>query len=63
MTTPLRPDVPDYYFNLNVDRHATIAELKAAFFKLARIHHPDKKSPGEPEDAKEFRQVGEPNQL
>jgi DnaJ-class molecular chaperone len=54
---PTEPDTPDYYSTLGVWQFATAANIKQAFHKLALLHHPDKKAPGETIDAIEFRRV------
>jgi DnaJ-class molecular chaperone len=51
------PEVPDYYADLGVSQHASTREIKAAWFKLTKRYHPDKKAPGKKMDAKEFRKV------
>ncbi|CAN9124341.1 unnamed protein product [Alternaria alternata] len=53
------PKIPDYYFDLGVNRCATAADVKKAFHMLARRHHPDKTAPGKTIDAVEFRQAYE----
>lgn len=55
---------PDFYKILNVSRHATSAEIKKNYFKLARSLHPDmvpKDTPDEEKKAmaKRFQQVAE----
>jgi molecular chaperone DnaJ len=52
----------DPYAVLGVDKKATAAEIKKAYRKLARAHHPDRN----PDDAKaeaRFKQVSEANDL
>ncbi|XP_031476259.1 uncharacterized protein LOC116247935 isoform X2 [Nymphaea colorata] len=45
----------DYYATLNVDRDASLQEIKTAYRKLARQYHPDmNKSPGAEEKFKEI---------
>jgi hypothetical protein len=51
------PEKPDYYEDLGLRREATVQEIKLAFRKLARLHHPDKKAPGVCIDAQEFRKA------
>lgn len=53
-------DVRDYYQTLGVPRTATPAEIKKAFRKLAREHHPDKK-PGDKAAEQRFKDVNEAN--
>ena len=50
----------DYYETLGVPRTASQAEIKKAFRKLAREHHPDKK-PGDKTAEKRFKDVNEAN--
>jgi DnaJ-class molecular chaperone len=45
------------YEILGVDKSQTCAEIKKAYFKLARTHHPDKG--GDPERFKEISQASE----
>ena len=52
------PSKRDYYADLGgLPESASAEDIKAAWFKLAKLHHPDKKAPGEPIDADEFRRV------
>jgi len=50
----------DYYEILGVPRSATQAEIKKAFRKLARDHHPDR-NPGDSAAEKRFKDVNEAN--
>jgi hypothetical protein len=49
---------PDYYALLGVEPDATLAQIKKAYRKLARQHHPDT-NPGDPQAAARFRQITE----
>jgi len=53
-------DFQDYYETLGVPRTASQADIKKAFRKLAREHHPDKK-PGDKEAERRFKAVNEAN--
>ena len=48
------PEVPDYYEILGMGPQATVGEIKQAFRRLAKLHHPDKQVPGKYTDAEEF---------
>jgi curved DNA-binding protein len=50
----------DYYDTLGVGRTASQADIKKAFRKLAREHHPDKK-PGDKTAEQRFKQINEAN--
>ncbi len=52
-----QPEVPDYYADLGLPQQASCRDIKAAFRRLARQHHPDKKAPGESIDAQDFRKA------
>ena len=52
----------DYYAVLGVPRTATQAEIKKAFRKLARQHHPDAK-PGDQASERRFKEVNEANEV
>ena len=54
MTTRTR--LPDYYAILGVPPDATPAQIKKAYRKLARQHHPDT-NPGDPEAAERFKAI------
>jgi curved DNA-binding protein CbpA len=56
---PKPPKTGDHYAALGVSNTATDAEIKRSYHALARLHHPDKKAPGEADNAAEFRQVNE----
>jgi curved DNA-binding protein len=52
----------DYYAVLGVPRTASAAEIKKAFRKLARQHHPDAK-PGDTAAERRFKDVNEANEV
>jgi DnaJ-class molecular chaperone len=52
----------DPYQILGVKRDATEAEIRAAYRKLAKRHHPDL-NPGKPEAAERFKQINAANDL
>jgi DnaJ-class molecular chaperone len=52
----------DYYKILGVERNATDAEIKSAFRKLARKHHPDV-NPNNKEAERQFKEVNEAYQV
>jgi len=53
-------DYKDYYAVLGIPRTASQAEIKKAFRKLAREHHPDTK-PGDTAAERRFKEVNEAN--
>src|SRR5258707_11181002 len=53
-------DYKDYYAVLGVPRTASQAEVKKAFRKLARQHHPDAK-PGDAAAERRFKEINEAN--
>ena len=53
-------DYQDYYQTLGVPRTASQAEIKKAFRRLAREHHPDAK-PGDSAAERRFKQINEAN--
>jgi DnaJ-class molecular chaperone len=53
-------DFQDYYDTLGVPRSASQADIKKAFRKLAREHHPDKK-PGDKAAEARFKAINEAN--
>jgi curved DNA-binding protein len=55
-------DYIDYYKILGVDKNATADEIKKAYRKLARKHHPDL-NPNNPEASKLFQQINEANEV
>ena len=55
-------DYRDYYATLGVKREATPAEIKRAFRKLARQHHPDIK-PGDKAAEAKFKEINEANEV
>jgi DnaJ-class molecular chaperone len=52
----------DYYEALGVPRTASDKEIKAAFRKLARQHHPDV-NPGDPAAAERFKEINEAREV
>jgi len=48
----------DYYEVLGVARSASASEIKKAYLKLAKAHHPDRNS-GNPDSEKKFKEAGE----
>ena len=52
----------DYYNVLGVDKNATPDDIKKAYRKLARKHHPDL-NPGNEEAKKKFQQINEANEV
>jgi curved DNA-binding protein len=55
-------DYKDYYAVLGVPKTASQAEIKKAFRKLAREHHPDAK-PGDTAAERRFKEVNEANEV
>ena len=56
------PRVADYYEVLGVPRTASEKEIKAAFRKLARQHHPDVNA-GDKEAERRFKEISEANEV
>jgi len=52
----------DYYQILGVDKSATQDDIKKAYRKLARKHHPDL-NPGDKEAEKKFKELNEANEV
>jgi curved DNA-binding protein len=52
----------DYYKILGVDKNASIEDIKKAYRKLARKHHPDL-NPNDKEAHKKFQQINEANEV
>jgi curved DNA-binding protein len=52
----------DYYKVLGVDRKATTEEIKKAYRKLARKHHPDL-NPNDKEAHRKFQEINEANEV
>ena len=52
----------DYYKVLGVDKKASIDDIKKAYRKLARKHHPDL-NPNDKEANKKFQQINEANEI
>src|SRR6201999_870144 len=55
-------DFIDYYKVLGVGKTATADEIKSAYRKLARKHHPDL-NPNDKEANKKFQQINEANEV
>lgn len=55
-------DFIDYYKVLGVNKNATADDIKAAYRKLARKHHPDL-NPNDKEANKRFQQINEANEV
>ena len=55
-------DFVDYYKILGVDKNASDDEIKKAYRKLARKHHPDV-NPNDAEAQKKFQQINEANEV
>lgn len=52
----------DYYKVLGIDKNATADDIKKAYRKLARKHHPDL-NPNDKEADKKFQQINEANEV
>src|SRR5438128_6270823 len=52
----------DYYRVLGVDKNASTDDIKKAYRKLARKHHPDL-NPNDAEANKKFQQINEANEV
>lgn len=52
----------DYYKTLGVEKTATTEQVKKAYRKLARQHHPDV-NPSDPEAERKFKEVNEANEV
>jgi curved DNA-binding protein len=55
-------DFVDYYKLLGVDKNASTEDIKKAYRKLAREHHPDL-NPNDKEAHKKFQQINEANEV
>jgi len=55
-------DFIDYYKILGIDKSASDADIKKAYRKLARKHHPDL-NPNDKEAEKKFQQINEANEV
>src|SRR5579862_1804160 len=52
----------DYYATLGVKKSATAEEIRKAFRKLARKHHPDV-NPGDKKAEEKFKEISEANDV
>lgn len=59
---PSLTDFKDYYAILGVSKTATAEDIKRAYRKLARKHHPDV-NPGNAEAEKKFKEINEANEV
>lgn len=59
---PAATNFKDYYKILGVSKTATAEEIKAAYRKLARKHHPDL-NPGNNEAEAKFKEINEANEV
>jgi len=55
-------DYKDYYKIMGVDKKATAKDIKAAYRKLARQHHPDV-NPGNKQAEAKFKEINEANEV
>ncbi len=62
MAGPAGLDYKDYYAVLGVPKTASQADIKKAFRKLARQHHPDAK-PGDNAAERKFKEINEANEV
>ena len=62
MASPTGLDYKDYYAVLGVPKTASAADIKKAFRKLARQHHPDAK-PGDTAAERKFKEINEANEV
>ncbi len=62
MASPTGLDYKDYYAVLGVPKTASPAEIKKAFRKLARQHHPDS-NPGNAAAESKFKEINEANEV
>jgi curved DNA-binding protein len=59
---PTATEFKDYYALLGVSKTATAEEIKRAYRKLARKHHPDV-NPGNPAAEEQFKAINEANEI
>jgi curved DNA-binding protein len=59
---PMAVDFKDYYKTLGISRDATADEIKKAFRKLARLHHPDVAKDKKKSEAK-FKEINEAHEV
>ena len=55
-------DFVDYYKTLGIDKKASDADIKKAYRKLARKHHPDL-NPNDKEAERKFKEINEANEV
>jgi curved DNA-binding protein len=59
---PTATDFKDYYNTLGVSKTATPEDIKRAYRKLARKHHPDL-NPGNSDSESKFKDLNEANEV
>jgi curved DNA-binding protein len=55
-------DYKDYYKILGVEKNASVDDIKRAYRKLAKQHHPDK-NPGNKQAEEKFKEINEANEV
>lgn len=58
----IKMDYKDYYKILGVEKNASVDDIKRAYRKLAKQHHPDK-NPGNKQAEEKFKEINEANEV